>query len=87
VTPENGHSEEADNPTKVWRALLERQGLAKRAVGLSGLRMFGLDTPTVTKLIQSLPHAARCTSFETWAGEKPEPVPLVRIQEDTSIHH
>lgn len=77
VTPENGPAEEASNPTKAWRALLERHGLAKRAAGLSGLRMFGLDTPTVTKLIQSLPHAARCTSFEAWAGEQPELVPLV----------
>ncbi len=77
MTPENGPAEEAGNPTRAWRALLERHGLAKRAAGLSGLRMFGLDTPTVAKLIQSLPHAARCTSFEAWAGERPEPVPLV----------
>ena len=81
VTPESGPAEQASNPTKAWRALLERHGLAKRAAGLSGLRMFGLDTPTVAKLIQSLPHAARCTSFEAWASEKPDPVPLVSISE------
>ena len=81
VTPESGPAEEASNPTKAWRALLERHGLAKRAAGLSGLRMFGLDTPTVAKLIQSLPHAARCTSFEAWTSEKPDPVPLVSMSE------
>ena len=79
VTPENGPPEEANNPTKAWRALLERHGLAKRAAGLSGLRMFGLDTPTVAKLIQSLPYAARCASFEAWAIDKPEAIPLVSI--------
>lgn len=81
VTPDSGPAEEAPNPTKAWRALLERHGLAKKAAGLSGLRMFGLDTPTVAKLIQSLPNAARCAGFEAWARERPEPVLLVRSLE------
>ena len=86
MTPENGPAEEAGNPTKAWRALMECNGLAKRAAGLSGQRMFGLDTPTVAKLIQSLPHAARCASFEAWARDKPEPVPLVGPRENKRIH-
>ena len=71
---------EASGATAAWRAVLERHGLAKRAAGLSGQRMFGLDAPTVAKLVQSLPHAARCSAFEAWTRDKPEAVPMVRPQ-------
>ena len=71
---------EAGSATSAWRTLLERRGLAKRAAGLSGQRMFGLDAPTVAKLMQSLPHAARCSAFEAWTRDKPEAVPMVRPQ-------
>ena len=71
---------EASSATAAWRAVLERHGLAKRAAGLSGQRMFGLDAPTVAKLVQSLPHAARCSAFEAWARDKPEALPMVSPQ-------
>ena len=80
VTPETGAPVEASSATAAWRAVLQRHGLAKRAAGLSGQRMFGLDAPTVAKLVQSLPHAARCSAFEAWTRDKPEAVPMVRPQ-------
>ena len=86
MTPETGAPVEASSATAAWRALLERHGLAKRAAGLSGQRMFGLDAPTVAKLVQSLPHAARCSAFEAWARDKPEAVLMVRPQCQQSTH-
>ena len=77
VTPEHGAPVAASSATTAWRSLLARHGLAKRAAALSGLRMFGLDAPTVAKLVQSLPHAARCSAFDAWSRDRPEAVPMV----------
>ncbi len=79
VTPEKGVPVEADHPGRAWKEVLAATGAERRAAGLSGPRMFGLDNPAIARMIQALPHAGRCASFDAWLGERPPCEPLVRL--------
>jgi hypothetical protein len=68
---------EAELPTTAWKELLKREGAEKRATGVSGVRLFGLDNLAVARLVQALPNADRCHHFEAWLSAKPDLVPLV----------
>lgn len=75
---EGGVPVEADHPGRAWKEVLQRAGAERRAAGLSGPRMFGLDNPAIARMIQAMPHAGRCVGFDGWLGERPPCEPLVR---------
>lgn len=78
VTTEGGRTaESADSPSTAWRELLAAESGAACELRLSGARLFGLENPTVQRLVQALPHAGRCMRFEAWAGPRPDFKPLV----------
>lgn len=85
VTPGNGAAVEAEHPTRAWREVLRQAGAEKRAVGLSGAKLFGLDNPAVAGIVQALPNAARCQHFEAWLGPRPEVLPLVRTSHSSAF--
>ena len=78
VTAGAAEAVEADHPAAAWKEVLRRAGAERQTSGLSGPRMFGLDNPAIARLIQALPNAGQCTSFDAWLGERPPFVPLVR---------
>lgn len=79
VTANGAEAVDADHPAAAWKEVLRRAGAERRTSGLSGPRMFGLDNPAIARLIQALPNAGRCLKFDTWLGERPLFVPLVRL--------
>jgi len=52
-----------------------------RAVSVNGPKLFGLQHPLVSGLVQALPNAADCDRFMAWSSgelERPQPQKLVR---------
>ncbi|BDA44310.1 probable histone-lysine N-methyltransferase TRX1 [Coccomyxa sp. Obi] len=85
VTAGAAEAVEADHPAAAWKEVLRRAGAERRTSGLSGPRMFGLDNPAIARLIQSLPNAGRCLSFDAWLGERPPFVPLSPEEEQERL--
>ncbi|CAL8470279.1 g9821 [Coccomyxa elongata] len=85
VTANGGEAVEADHPAAAWKEVLRRAGAERRTSGLSGPRMFGLDNPAISRLIQALPNAGRCLNFDTWLGERPPFVPLSPEEEQDRL--